>query len=135
MFKYSFASYPFPVFDADYLGKMMALNTAYYCVRKNQRIVAVAAAEIERTARYAEITDFATVPDCRGQGLAASILHHMEQELRHQNIKTAFTIARAKSLAMNRVFHKSGYHYAGLLKNNTQISGNIENMTVWYKAL
>ena len=50
-------------------------------------------------------------------------------------MKTAYTIARADSAAMNGVFHKTGYHYAGRLVNNTQIGGRIRNMNVWYKRL
>jgi hypothetical protein len=36
---------------------------------------------------------------------------------------------------MNAVFRNKRYLYAGLLKNNTQISGQIESMAVWYKPL
>jgi hypothetical protein len=36
---------------------------------------------------------------------------------------------------MNITFAKNGYEYAGTLKNNTNISGNIESMNVWYKHL
>ena len=59
----------------------------------------------------------------------------MEKEVHAAGIKTAFTIARAASPGMNAVFRKHGYRYAGLLRNNTQIGGRLESMTVWYKPL
>jgi len=36
---------------------------------------------------------------------------------------------------MNITFRKAGYEFGGRLKNNTNISGNIEGMNVWYKSL
>ena len=36
---------------------------------------------------------------------------------------------------MNITFAKHGYSFAGTLTNNTQISGQLESMNVWYKAL
>ena len=81
------------------------------------------------------MTDFATNPQSRGMGLAGILLRHMGDKTRKLGIKTAYTIARAESHGMNSVFKNSGYNYAGLLKNNTQICGSIQSMTVWYKHL
>jgi hypothetical protein len=36
---------------------------------------------------------------------------------------------------MNITFAKLGYRYGGRLINNTNISGSIESMNVWYKSL
>ena len=59
----------------------------------------------------------------------------MEKNVRLLGVKMAVTIARAASPGMNAVFRQNGYRYAGLLRNNTQISGRPESMTVWYKPL
>lgn len=134
-YRKTFASYPFPIFEAAYLEKMMREHVVYYCIRNSDEIIAAAAAESSREYNYAEVTDFATAPDWRKQGLATSLLSRMERELESGGIVTAFTIARAASYGMNMVFKKGGYHYAGLLKNNTQISGRVESMTVWYRQL
>ena len=48
-------------------------------------------------------------------------------------IDTFYTIARSVSFGMNITFAKMDYKYTGTLKNNTNISGNIESMNVWYK--
>ncbi len=59
----------------------------------------------------------------------------MEEKSFKLGIKTVFTIARAKSPGMNITFARSGYDYGGTLVNNTNISGQIESMNVWYKSL
>jgi len=62
-------------------------------------------------------------------------LRFLELQAKERGIQTAFTIARAISEGMNITFSKAGYTYGGRLKNNTDISGTIESMNVWYKAL
>lgn len=130
-----FASYPFPVFDVAYLDKTMRENVNYYCIRENNKIVATAATESNIDEKYVEMTDFATVPDWRGKGLAGCLLRHMDKEVQQSGFMTAYTIARATSYGMNRVFKNCGYNYSGLLINNTQIGGRIQSMAVWYKQL
>ena len=114
-----FTSYPFPIQKPAYLKRMMREDVLYYCIR------------IENV----EMTDFATLPEWRGMGFAGMLLSHMEGKARGLGIKTAYTIARAASNGMNFVFQNSGYHYSGLLKNNSQICGSIQSMTVWYKGV
>jgi hypothetical protein len=55
--------------------------------------------------------------------------------MRARNMKTPYTIARSASPGMNVTFVKSGYRYGGRVINNTNISGRIESMNVWYKHL
>lgn len=81
------------------------------------------------------MTDFATLPDHLGQGLAVRLLWHMEREMPGYQMRTAYTIARSLSPGMNITFAKMGYLFAGTLVNNTDISGQIESMNIWYKRL
>ena len=81
------------------------------------------------------MTDFATLPDARGNGYALQLLFFLEQEIKERGILTAYTIARAVSPGMNVTFGKADYRFGGRLHNNTDISGNIESMNVWYKSL
>ena len=81
------------------------------------------------------MTDFATLSKYRGQGLASYLLKKMEREMIHQGMRTLFSIARALSPAMNMTFGNTDYLYGGTLVNNTNISGRIESMNVWYKHL
>jgi len=128
-----FKSYPFPIEKPTYLKRMMKEGVFYFCILIEGRIAAIAAAEIDLVNKNAEMTDFATLPKWQGMGFAGMLLSHMDKKTRKLGIKTAYTIARAASHGMNSVFKNSGYSYAGLLKNNSQICGSIQSMTVWYK--
>lgn len=113
----------------------MEENVAYYCVRSSNRIVALASAEMDREGLNVEMTDFATHQDFAGNGYALFLLHRMEQDMRKRGYLTSYTIARSESIGMNITFAKLSYTCAGTLVNNTNISGQIESMNVWYKHL
>lgn len=130
-----FASYPFPIHDPDYLAETMDGNVLYFGVWLEDRLVALSSAEIDFDNRNAEMTDFATLPEFRGQGLASFLLNKMESGIRQIGIRTAYTIARAYSFGMNITFARQGYHHGGTLVKNTQISGGLETMNIWYKHL
>jgi len=130
-----FASYPFPIHDKDYLAATMANNLLYAGVWKNGVLLALASAEVDYAGSNAELTDFATDPDWQGHGFANLLLGQLETEMRTSEIKTCFTIARATSFSMNVCFAKNGYLFSGTLIKNTQISGGLESMNVWYKHI
>ncbi|MDD3095185.1 MAG: putative beta-lysine N-acetyltransferase [Candidatus Neomarinimicrobiota bacterium] len=130
-----FPSYPFPIHETAYLQKTMQGNVDYYGVETRGKLIALASAEKDFEAGHAEMTDFATLPERRGYGLALHLLRYMENTLPGKGIHSVFTIARAASPGMNITFAKSRYTYAGRLVNNTNISGRIESMNIWYKYL
>ena len=101
----------------------------------DHRIVALAASEMDPDNLAAELTDFATLTRHRRQGMASCLLKAMEDEMILQGFKTAYSIARSLSPAMNLTFFKNGYRYSGTLSNNTNIGGRIESMNIWYKHL
>jgi putative beta-lysine N-acetyltransferase len=135
LYKQVFESYPFPVDDPAYLAKCMEEDVVYHGIWKDDELIALSSAEMNRVGKNVEMTDFATRPDFRSQGLATYLLDKMENDVRSRGIRTAYTIARAYSFGMNITFAKHGYRYAGTLTNNTQISGQLESMNVWYKHL
>jgi putative beta-lysine N-acetyltransferase len=135
LYQQVFKSYPFPIHNPNHLKHMMDKGVIYYCIRIGGRIAALAAAEIDPVSVNVEMTDFATLPNWRNTGFAGILLRHMNRKTCELGIKTAYTIARAASCGMNLVFQNNGYNYAGLLKNNSQICGSIQSMTVWYKHL
>jgi len=128
-----FATYPFPIHDKTFISNSMDSDTHYYGVFNDSNLVAVSSAEICRKSRTSEMTDFATLPEYRGMGFASSLLMAMEGDLKGSEISTFFTIARAVSFGMNITFSKAGYSFGGTLIKNTNISGNIESMNVWFK--
>lgn len=130
-----FKTYPFPIHEPEFICDSMASGTVFYGIREQGRLTAVASAEIDSTWKCAEMTDFATSPESRGNGAAGKILTCLEQDMLDRGIMTAYTIARAGSHGMNIVFSRAGYNFAGTLVNNTQIGGTLESMNVWYKPL
>ncbi|GAB4179968.1 MAG: hypothetical protein Kow00108_16150 [Calditrichia bacterium] len=135
IYKKVFKSYPFPIFKEDYLKKTMQENVVYFGVFKDKQLIAVSSAEMDIIAKNAEMTDFATDPEFRGNNLSLILLREMEAEMRKRKIKTVYTIARSFSAGMNITFAKMDYEYSGTLINNTDIFGKIESMNVWYKSL
>ncbi|ACV61521.1 GCN5-related N-acetyltransferase [Desulfofarcimen acetoxidans DSM 771] len=129
-----FATYPFPIFNSDYLAHTMDQNVYYVLALYNNEIVAAASAEINTLDKNAEVTDFAVLPEWRGRRLASCLLLHMEDVLKNTEIKCLYTIARSSSVGMNKVFANFGYGFGGVLINNCNIGGGFEDMNVWSKV-
>jgi putative beta-lysine N-acetyltransferase len=130
-----FATYPFPIADPDFLAETMATHVVYFGVWSDGELVALSSAETDREARNVEMTDFATLPERRGNGYARMLLARMETAMRNEGICTAYTIARAISPGMNITFARQGYRFGGCLVNNTNICGKIESMNIWHRPL
>lgn len=135
LFKRVFATYPFPIFEEEYLRETMTYNCTYLGVFFQEKLIGVSNCETSKDHLACEMTDFAIDERHRGQKLARHLLQAMEEKLREMDFKTVYTIARAASLPMNATFKKAGYVYGGTLINNTQISGSIESMNIYYKTL
>jgi len=130
-----FESYPFPIHDQKYIAKTMDENVQYFGAEKDGELAALASSEIDFEGENAEMTDFATRKNHTGKNLSVLLLSTMEKEMKQQGITTLYTIARLNSIPMNKTFLRSGYLYSGTLMKNTNISGKIESMNVYYKYL
>jgi putative beta-lysine N-acetyltransferase len=130
-----FATYPFPIYEPGFLRSAMNDATIFFGIWNGNEIAALSSAETDPASLSAEMTDFATLPGYRGHGLALHLLRQMEQVMKSRGIRSVFTIARAYSFGMNITFTRNGYSFGGTLVNNTNISGNLESMNVWYKTL
>lgn len=135
VYKQVFKTYPFPIYDKKYIAETMKDNVIYLGIWFQKRLVAISSIEVAYEYSNAEMTDFAILEEYRGHGFAGYLLNEMETVLKELGIKTAYTIARATSSAMNITFSKHGYSYSGTLINNTNIAGQIESMNVWYKLI
>jgi len=131
----TFATYPFPIGDADYLRRSMAGDVRFFVVRRGETIAAASSAEMDTTGKNVEMTDFAVLPECRGLRLSAALLEAMEEAMLERGMKTAYTICRAGWYPVNRLFAGGGYRYGGTLIQNTQICGRCESMHVWHRPL
>ena len=135
LYKSVFKSYPFPIFNPDFLENTMNNHVVYFGVYDKNKLIAAASSEMYKDGGNAEMTDFATLPDYRGNNLSLNLLREMEAEMRLRKMKTLYTIARSHSAGMNITFSKLNYSYSGTLINNTDIAGKIESMNIWYKNL
>jgi putative beta-lysine N-acetyltransferase len=130
-----FPTYPFPIYDPSYLLETMHSHVVYFGAEAEGELVALSSAEIDTSANNVEMTDFAALLKWQRNSLSGHLLLRMEEEMKRQGIKTAYTIARAMSPGINITFSKLGYTYGGRLINNTNISAHIESMNVWYKMM
>jgi len=135
IYKEVFQFYPFPIHDESYLLETMAADVVYFGIRYKGKLVAVSSADIDKKNNYAEMTDFATLKGNRGKNLSYFLLQKMLKEMQGLSVKTVYTIARAKSIGMNKTFARHGFEFTGTLLNNTRIGDSIESMNVWYKRL
>jgi putative beta-lysine N-acetyltransferase len=130
-----FVSYPSPLVHESYLRAIFAADSLFaVCVRGNE-VVAAASAEFQPRARAAELTDCATLPELRGLGIMSALLRFLEVELVRREYLSAYTMARARSVGMNRVFYSLGYEFMGRLVNNCDIQGSFEDMNIWVRSL
>ena len=130
-----FESYPFPIHDEAYIAQTMDENVQYFGVEADGKLAALSSSEIDFKGKNAEMTDFATSAKFTGKGLSLHLLAEMEKHMAKQDITTLYTIARLNSVPMNKTFIRGGYVYSGTLIKNTNISGNIESMNVYYKHI
>jgi len=135
LYRQVFATYPFPIHDETYLRQTMVEDVIYFGIWEGDELISLTSAEMDRQGENAEMTDFATRPDCQGRGLANYLLAQAEAAAAQCGIKTAYTIARSYSPGMNITFARNGYSYSGTLTHNTQIFGSLESMNVWHKRL
>lgn len=135
IYKVVFETYPFPIHDPAYIQKTMREDVQYFGAEKNGKLAALASSEIDSKGKNAEMTDFATLSEHAGNKLSLLLLKAMESDMQKQGILTLYTIARLNSVAMNKTFLRQAYQYSGTLIKNTNISGKIESMNVYYKHL
>lgn len=136
LYRRVFETYPSPLTHPDYILQTMERNVVYRVIMNGEGdIVSAASAEIDEKHKNAEMTDCATNTSERGKGLMFHILHHLEDDLRERGVTTAYTLARAQSKGMNRVFYRLGYEFSGRLVNNCDIYGEYEDMNIWVKRL
>lgn len=136
LYRTVFKTYPSPLTHPDYIQQTMRRNMIYrIVVNGSNEVVSAASAEVDEKNSNAELTDCATLKTERGRGLMYLLLSDLESDLRERGIMNGYTLARARSVGMNRVFYRLGYEYSGRLLNNCDIYGQYEDMNIWVKRL
>src|SRR5690554_1294676 len=111
IYKKVFTTYPFPIFNGDYILETMNDNIIYFGVFKKNELIAISSCEINYQKSYVEMTDFAVLEKYRGRKIPLYLLKQMEDYMKKKGIKKAYTMARALSYGMNIAFKKMGYEY------------------------
>ena len=136
LFASVFSTYPVPVSDPDYLVKAMKNGSIFKIAVHEDKIISAASLEPQGTGTLSvELTDCATLPEHRGQGLMSHLVKELENDAARQGLITVFTIARAASAGISAVFAKQQYQYGGRFVNNCDICGSFEDMNLWSKRL
>ncbi|WP_261300678.1 putative beta-lysine N-acetyltransferase [Paenibacillus andongensis] len=135
LYDHIFQTYPTPMNDPLYVEQTMREGTIYYLVETPDQLISAASAEINTVYANAEMTDCATLPAYRNQGLMRLLMHALEDELIARNITCAYSLSRALSFGMNAVFFQMGYRYYGRLTKNCDIYDKFEDMNLWTKML
>lgn len=135
LFKTVFKTYPSPVFNPDYLKEVIDKKTHFKSAVFNDKIVSIASAEMDKENLNAEITDCATYPEYRGQGLLTNLISHLENDLVDMGFYSLYSLSRAINPGINIALKKHGYMYRGRHINNCNICGEYEDMNIWAKPL
>lgn len=131
-----FESYPSPLTDPDYVRELIESGDGLFMVTTAEgQITSAAAAEIDRAHGNAEITNCATLPDFRGEGLMSILIDALHQEMDRQQIPCLYSMARALSPGMNRALQRFGYTFRGRLVNHVHIGGGYEDLNLWERSL
>lgn len=130
-----FDTYPTPVHDPEYIKNAITGKYLFKIALFQGEIVCTASADCNQNLLNAEITDCLTHPAFRGQGLNSYLIDLLEEDLQKSGYITLFSLARAISPGMNRVFSNKEYHYGGRMVNNCSIMGAIEDMNIWSKMI
>ncbi len=133
LFARVFETYPVPVSKPGYLLQAINTKSVFYLVEHQGEVVSAASADMDFELGNAEITDCATLPDHRGKGLMYFLVTALEADVQSRNINCFYTLARAKSAGIGKVFRKMGYQYRGRLINNCNICTSYEDMNLWVK--
>ncbi len=104
LLKAVFKTYPFPVFDKEYILKTMEDNIKYYCYYDGNILAGVPSSEKDIYNKNAEMTDFAVKKEYRGKSISKALLKAMEKDLKEENYRVLYTIARAGNLGINILF-------------------------------
>lgn len=136
LYREVFATYPSPLTHPDYVLATMERDVIYRAIKNAKgEIVSAASAEIDVKHSNAELTDCATLKSERGRSLMFHLLRALEGDLESRGVMTGYSLARAPSVGMNRVFRRLGYEYSGRLINNCDIYGQFEDMNIWVRRL
>lgn len=130
-----FETYPTPMNKESFIKEMMNDDVHFSVVRYKDEIVSACSADVFTKFNSAEMTDCATLPEHRGKKLVSLQFEHLINKMKKKKVKTLFSYTRSKSIAMNMINYKFNFKYGGSMAKNSNISGGLEDMNIWYKSI
>ena len=128
-----FETYPTPMNNPDYIKTMMHDDVYFTVVEKDGEIVSASSADVLSKFNAAEMTDCATLEEHRGKRLLSHQFTYLENLMKQKGIQTLFCYARSVSVGMNLINIRHEFTYGGCMVQNSNISGNLESMNIWFK--
>jgi len=147
----SYASYTYEL-TPENIRKLVNNNNNYVAVvkDKNKKIVSIGVAETEnflleldrgrkQLFKFAELSDAATHPEHRSQGLYTSTSIKLHKMLTQNDFDLVYGEARSCNFGVNKACQNIGRQYCGTLEKHCVISGHkdiqeigkYENLNVW----
>lgn len=135
LYRAVFADPPSPLHDPAQIRAAMRGSALFFGIWEGESMVAASCANIDTASASAELTDFATRPGHRGQGLAQHLVQQTEGHLLPMGIRSLFALTGAYSFGMNLTLARNGYQFGGTLTNDNNSYGQLESVNLWHKAL
>ncbi|MFZ4450380.1 putative beta-lysine N-acetyltransferase [Salibacterium aidingense] len=135
LYRSVFKTYPTPMHDPAFIRDVMKEQVFFTVVEYQGSIVSACSSDVLVPFQCAEMSDCATHPSHRNQGLLSYQFSYLIQLMQQKGLWTLFSYSRSLSLGMNMVNVYHGFRYGGKMIRNSNISGQLESMNVWYKQL
>lgn len=130
-----FETYPTPMNNPQYIANVMQNDVYFTIIEYKGQVVSVASADFIPALNSAEMTDCATFQEHRKKGLLSHQFSYLIKLMKQMKVQTLFCYSRSVSLGMNLINARHGFTYGGRMVQNSNISGRLECMNIWFKDI
>ncbi|NNF20152.1 MAG: GNAT family N-acetyltransferase, partial [Flavobacteriaceae bacterium] len=135
LYKAAYLDYPYPSRFEKQVDEGFNKGAVYFGIFEEGKLVETARMYVYPELVHAEISDFASHPNHRGQNLSYYLVEEMIASAKERSLKSICVQARATSYGRNITLSKLGFECGGTLRNNTLIGSSLESVNVWYQKL
>ncbi|MFD2705018.1 putative beta-lysine N-acetyltransferase [Salibacterium lacus] len=135
LYRSVFRTYPTPMHDPQFIRDVMKEEVYFTIMEHEGNIVSACSADVLESFQSAEMSDCATHPEHRNQGLLSTQFSYLIQQMQRKGLWSLFSYSRSLSFGMNLVNVYHGFEYGGTMVRNSNIAGQLESMNIWYRQL
>lgn len=135
LYQLAFSSYGSPIGDENYISRSIDSGVDYFCVEYMDAIVACVRIEYEKDAPNARLYDTVVLSQFRNEGIASALIFEVSKYLKSNDVEFIYSVCRASSFAINKVFARLDFEYGGRLVNNNHVNNKLVSMNVWSQKL